>query len=308
MPEEHYVWLPKEQLLTFSEIVLVVSAAYQLGVRSLRLTGGEPLLRKDLHRLIAMLKSECPDLEIALTTNASLLTEQAKKLWISGLDRVTVSLDSIDPKTAQKLNRAPVFDKVIQGIKTVAHSPGLKIDTVIIRDLNDNQLVELLDFAKSVSAEIRFIEYMDVGGATQWHKNLVVSESEILQKIHHNIGPTSPLPSSKEAPANRWQLDHNQQTFGIISSVTQPFCRDCDRLRMTADGSLFTCLYSRSGLSIRDLIRKEPEKVLPTLRGLWSQRQDQGAVKRSQTSNRKSYISLEELATNPTLEMHTKGG
>jgi cyclic pyranopterin phosphate synthase len=186
---------------------------------------------------------------------------------------------------------------------------SLKIDSVLMRGCNDGELLELVDFARDLNAEIRFIEYMDVAGATQWNPQLVVPQNEILERLQDHYGSVTPLEGRGSAPAQRFRLP-NGQVIGIIASVTQPFCGDCDRLRVTADGQLLRCLYAKSGLNVRELLRQQPENgaLSQAISQFWEVRRDQGAVDRSRLEQRAGYVSLEELRSDPHLEMHTRGG
>jgi cyclic pyranopterin phosphate synthase len=304
MPEESYLWLEREELLRFEELLEVVQALLPLGLKKVRLTGGEPLLRRGLSTLVEQL-SQLP-IELALTTNGLLLSQQLEALVQAGLRRFTVSLDTLRPDVFHQLARRQGLELVLGALRELARREvePIKLDTVVLRGVNDDQLPELVDFAGELGAEIRFIEYMDVGGATRWSAQQVVSQAEILARL----GGAEPLDGRGSAPAQRFRLSSGQ-VIGIIASVTQPFCADCDRLRLTADGQLLTCLYAKEGLDLRAFLRSSPPGQMGTaLRQLWENRRDQGAVERSRTSSRGGYVSLEELRANPRLEMHTRGG
>src|SRR5262245_29383418 len=190
MPEEEYVWLPREDILSFEEIASLVDVFTDLGVDKVRLTGGEPLLRKDVDRLVAMLAANPRLRDLAMTTNGVLLAEQAARLHAAGLHRVTVSLDTLRPDRFRALTRRATHARVLEGIAAVRKAgwPGLKLDTVVIRGLNDDELADLLEYGRSVNGEVRFIEYMDVGGATAWSIAQVVSRAEILQTLERRYG------------------------------------------------------------------------------------------------------------------------
>ena len=233
MPEEEYVWLPREDILSFEEIAQLVDVFADLGVDKVRLTGGEPLLRKDLDRLVTMLAGNRRIHDLALTTNGVLLAEQAGALRAAGLHRATVSLDTLRPERFKALTRRDAHARVLEGIEAVRRSgwPGLKIDTVVIRGVNDDELVDLIEYGRGAGAEVRFIEYMDVGGATGWSMDQVVSRRDMLAILERRYGRIEPIVEDSSAPADRFRLPDGA-VFGIISSTTQPFCQTCDRSRL----------------------------------------------------------------------------
>ncbi|MGE0142165.1 MAG: GTP 3',8-cyclase MoaA [Planctomycetota bacterium] len=312
MPEAEYVWLPRAELLDFAELVRLVGVFRCLGVDAVRLTGGEPLLRKDLPELVAQIARAHEGVPIALTTNGTLLASLATELRAAGLTRITVSLDSLDPSRFARLSGRDALDSVLAGI-AAARAAGfakLKINTVAIRGENEFELDALLAFARANDAELRFIEYMDVGGATKWSHARVLGRAEILQQLAERHGAISPLAGAGSAPAQRFALPSGQ-TFGIIASTTAPFCRDCDRARLTADGVFFTCLYAREGLQLRDALRSgaTDEELHALLHRTWSQRADRGAEERlALHRSRAAFASQAELRADPHLEMHTRGG
>ena len=312
MPEEDYVWLPRKDILTFEETGAIVDAFTDAGVDRVRLTGGEPLLRKDLPELITLLAARPAIRDLALTTNGMLLAEQAQGLRAAGLHRLTVSLDTLRADRFRELTRFDGVDKVQAGL-AAARAAGftdLKIDTVVIRGVNDDELIDLLVYARDAGAELRFIEYMDVGGATRWSVADVVSRAEMLQVIGDALGAVETIVEPEStAPADRFRLP-NGQTFGIISSTTEPFCRSCDRSRLTADGLWYRCLYARAGTDLRRLLRGGATR--DDLRGVidatWRQRADRGAEVRLAAEHREPLIPVETLQREPHLEMHTRGG
>jgi len=308
MPEENYHWLRRNLILSFEELTRTVRIFQSLGVDRVRITGGEPLLRKDLPVLIEQLSSLGLK-EIGLTTNGVLLAPFKERLFAAGLTRVTVSLDALEPELFNKLSQRNDLERVLEGVRSVAHTPGLKLDTVMLKGVNDSQMVPLLDFARSVGAEVRFIEYMDVGGATKWSSADVLSEAEMLTSLKERFGEIVALPGRGSAPAARFQLATGQ-TFGIIASTTRPFCRSCDRVRVTADGQLLTCLYSRVGRDLRELLRKDldDEEIRNILFQHWTQRVDRGAEERIAVAERGPLANPAELQENVHLEMHTRGG
>jgi len=311
MPEEEYVWLPRDDVLSFEEMTQLVDVFADLGVDKVRLTGGEPLLRRDLDRLVRLLADNPRLRDLALTTNGVLLAEQAAALRAAGLHRVTVSLDTLREDRFRLLTRRDTHARVLEGIAAVAQSgwPGLKIDTVVMRGVNDDELVDLVEFAGGVGAEVRFIEYMDVGGATHWSMERVVSRREMLERLTARYGAISPVVEESSAPADRFRLADGR-VFGIISSTTEPFCRACDRSRLTADGLWYLCLYATRGLDLRGALRAgaSRDEMLRLIRSTWQGRRDRGAEERLALPERRPLIQIGELKRDPHLEMHTRGG
>jgi cyclic pyranopterin phosphate synthase len=311
MPEEDYAWLPRESLLTFEELTRLARLFASLGAHKVRLTGGEPLLRRDLPELVRMLVRDPAIQDVALTTNGLLLSRQVDALADSGLGRVTVSLDTLRPERFLSLARSPRHADVLDGIEAVERRGlGLKLNTVVMRGVNDDEMVPLLRFAGQHGAELRFIEYMDVGGATGWSAEDVVSRAEVLQRIDDELGEVQEItePGSR-APAERFRL-RDGQTFGIIASTTAPFCRTCDRSRITADGTWFLCLYAADGVDLRAPLRDGAGDV--ELRAMitrhWAEREDRGAELRAAAPQRAPLYQLKTLRADPHREMHTRGG
>ena len=311
MPEQEYVWLPRENLLTFEEIDGIVDAFSTLGVDRVRLTGGEPLLRRDLSVLVESLAARPAIADLALTTNGVLLRAQAQALRAAGLHRITVSLDTLDRERFRGLTRTDDLAKVLDGIDAAASArfASLKLDTVVIRGVNDDELVPLLEYAKSMGAELRFIEYMDVGGATRWTTDAVVSRREILERIEAHYGPVLTLNEQSSAPADRFLLP-NGTTFGIISSTTEPFCASCDRSRLTADGVWLLCLYAATGTDLRRPLRAgaSREDLQRLIAAVWSVRADRGAEERLGMDRQTTLVPIRSLKRDAHLEMHTRGG
>lgn len=305
MPEEEYVWLPSPDVLTFEELSALVDRFMALGVRRVRLTGGEPLVRRDLHVLVRMLAAKGLE-DLALTTNGVLLADQAAELREAGLHRVTVSIDTLRSERFLRLTRRDQLNAVLKGI-SVARFPGrLKLDTVVMRGVNDDELLELAAFAREHDAELRFIEYMDVGGATKWSMRDVVPAREIAERL----GAHEVVAGRGSAPAERFKLA-NGQIVGIIGSTTQPFCSACDRSRITADGRFFTCLYATRGVDLKAMLRSgaSNEELERLLRDTWERRSDRGAEERlALREKRGPMLSAAELKSQPHLEMHTRGG
>jgi len=311
MPEENYVWLPRSDILDFEEISRLVDCFTDLGVDKVRLTGGEPLLRHDLPKLVAMLAAKPAIRDLALTTNGVLLGEQAAALAAAGLHRLTVSLDTLREDRFREITRRDTLPAVLEGIAAAdrAGFRPLKIDTVVMRGCNDDELCDLIEYGRRYDAEVRFIEYMDVGGATQWSRNRVVSRREILEALSARYGAASDASKDPAAPADRFTLPDGT-VFGIISSTTQPFCSACDRARLTADGMWYLCLYARIGTDLRGLLRggASREEITAQLSRVWGGRRDRGAEQRLAERDRDALLSAEQLRGDPHLEMHTRGG
>jgi len=311
MPEAEYVWLPKQSILTFEELARLVGIFTSLGVEKIRLTGGEPLLRHDLPTLTGMLARNPRIRDLALTTNGLLLSRQADALKQAGLGRVTVSLDTLRPDRMHELARTDRHADVLAGI-AAARAAGfrLKLNTVVIRGVNEDEPVDLIEFARAHDAEIRFIEYMDVGGATGWSAKQVVSQREILAVLTARYGPITPLTTGDvSAPAERFRLPDGR-TFGIVASTTAPFCRSCDRSRLTADGTWFLCLYAERGTDLREPLRNgaTDQELTDLITSTWRGRSDRGAEERLGVANRAPLYAIDGLRADPHREMHTRGG
>jgi cyclic pyranopterin phosphate synthase len=341
MPEEEYRWIERGEILTFEELATLARVFIGLGVDRLRLTGGEPLLRRDLPRLIALLREagRPPEMssngdsstlgasggasgasapgpglrDLALTTNGLLLCAQARDLRRAGLGRVTISLDTLRPDRFRALSRRDGLSGVLEGIRAASEAgfDALKINSVVIRGFNDDELGDLIDFGTSVGAEVRFIEYMDVGGATHWSASQVVSRVEMLDRLRERYGPIEPLNLEAQggAPADRFRLPGGT-TFGIISSTTAPFCAQCDRARVTPDGLFLLCLYARHGLDLKRPLREgaSPAELRALIASCWEARRDRGAEERKTLRARGPLVQVEDLRQDPHLEMHTRGG
>ena len=312
MPEAEYEWLPRAQILTFEEITRIVGVFAGLGVTKVRLTGGEPLLRHDLEQLVQMIHADRRITDQALTTNGVLLGTHAARLKTAGLSRVTVSLDTLRPDRMERFARSTRHADVLAGIGA-AQGAGfgrLKINSVVVRGFNDDELADLIEFARARDAEVRFIEYMDVGGATRWSIDRVVSQREMLDRLGHRYGAITPLTGDDpHAPAERFALPDGT-TFGIIASTTAPFCRACDRSRITADGQWLLCLYAAGGVDPREPLRggASDEELTALIRTGWEGRTDRGAEARLALNEREPLYQVSGLRADPHREMHTRGG
>jgi len=311
MPEEDYVWLPRESILSFEEVDRLAGVFGELGVQKVRLTGGEPLLRHDLPSLVRMLARHAPIQDTALTTNGILLARHAAALRSAGLRRVTVSLDTLRPERMVAFARSARHAEVLEGIAAAVATgfEAVKLNTVVIRGHNDDEILDLLEFARVRDLEIRFIEYMDVGGATRWSMKEVVSQQEMLRVIADRYGPVQPLQRDGSAPAERFRLPDGT-AFGVIASTTAPFCRTCDRARLTADGTLLLCLYGERGLDLRGPLRQGMSdfEIMSQIEETWATRTDRGAEERAAVADRGVLHQIESLRADPRREMHTRGG
>ena len=311
MPEDEYVWLPRTAILSFEEIERLVAVFAGLGAHKVRLTGGEPLLRHDLPTLVGMIARNRRVDDLAMTTNGLLLAKHAAALRAAGLQRVTVSLDTLRPERMRAFAKSARHADVLDGI-AAARQAGfakLKLNAVVIRGFNDDELVDLIEFARGHEAEVRFVEYMDVGGATRWSQDQVVSQREMLEVLAGRYGAIEPVAADGRAPAERFRLADGT-TFGIIASVTAPFCRTCDRSRVTADGTWFLCLYAARGIDLREPLRRgaTDDDLASLIRDTWQGRTDRGAEERLGVADRGALYRIDSLRADPHREMHTRGG
>ncbi len=311
MPEKDYVWLPRKDILDFEEVSVLVDVFADLGVDRIRLTGGEPLVRRDLHQLVRLIAAKPAIRDLAMTTNGVLLAEKAAELKDAGLARVTVSLDTLDRERFQALTRFDDHARVLEGIAEAGRLgfSAVKIDTVVIRGINEDELAPILEFGRRAGAEVRFIEYMDVGGATQWSRDKVVPRAEMLGTLARRYGPISPIAEKTSAPAERFRLADGT-VFGIIASTTAPFCGSCDRSRLTADGLWYLCLYAAAGTNLAQPLRAgaSPQELRGLIEANWRGRADRGAEERLALRDRSPLVPLTTLRRDPHLEMHTRGG
>lgn len=287
---ESYKFLPKNEILSFEEIARLARIFVEFGVNKLRITGGEPLLRTDLHILIAMLTG-MPGLEdLTLTTNAYLLPQQARQLKDAGLQRITISLDTLDDEVFKEMNgRGISIDRVLQGIDAAA-AVGLapiKINAVVQKGVNDHTVVELARYFKNSGHIVRFIEYMDVGNRNGWKWDQVVPAAEIIQRIDAEM-PLEPVDSNYPGEvANRYRYRDGQGEIGVISSVSQPFCANCTRSRLSTDGKLYTCLFASTGVSLRDEMRAgaSDDDLKNLIARIWTRRTDRYSEERTELAS-----------------------
>lgn len=269
--------MPRAEILSFEEIHRTVRLFAGLGVKKVRLTGGEPLLRAELPKLVEMLAA-VPGIELALTTNGSLLERLAKRLRDAGLTRVTVSLDSLDPVVFRKMSDSDIpVEDVLRGIEAAdrAGLRPLKINAVVRGGVNEDAVVELARHFKGTGVVVRFIEFMDVGVTNRWEPSAVVSAARIVERIASEF-PLEPLPVENGGVARRYRYLDGAGEIGVIASVTEPFCGDCSRARLSADGHVYTCLFATQGVDLRHLLRdgSPDEHVTALLESLWRGRAD----------------------------------
>ena len=257
MPEEGMVWMKKDELLSFEEIARIVGIVARLGVNKIRLTGGEPLMRKELHRLVKQISHIDGIHDIAMTTNGYFLKEQAAELSDAGLKRMTVSMDSLDVLTFAEVTRRDYFDKVWEGLEllqTLQLSP-IKINVVLMRGVNDNEIEKFAELARTKPFIVRFIEYMPIGAGDTWDYSKVVPTREIISRIERQFPKLVPIEYHGSQPADRFRFEDGVGELGFISSVSEPFCSHCNRIRITSDGKLRTCLFSLHETDLKSMLR-----------------------------------------------------
>ena len=278
MPLEEYVWIDRKEILTFEEIDRLARLFAGLGVEKIRITGGEPLVRKDLHRLIGMLSGIEGIRDICLTTNASFLSEQLADLIASGLKRINVSIDTLDRDKFKKITKRGDLDRVLEGLFAAKESGlhPIKINAVIERGVNDDDIIPLVEFSREHGFSMRFIEYMDVGNANNWISDKIVSKKEILERINARYPLREVGRVDGTAPSVDYEFTDGIGDIGVIASVTEPFCSSCTRARLTADGKLVTCLFSNEGHDLKVLMRSgaTDEQLIETISSIWSKRTD----------------------------------
>jgi len=289
MPFDEYEWFDKKEILTFEEIARLANLFVQLGVDKIRLTGGEPLLRRDLEKLIRKLSSLSGLEDLCLTTNGSLLAEKISVLKSAGLRRINVSLDTLNPEKFARIRRRGDLAKVLEGL-FAAKSYGLdpiKVNAVIERGVNDDDIVDLVEFSRKNGFTIRFIEYMDVGNSNNWTSEKLVSKKEILEIIHARYPLREVGRDKGGAPSVDYQFIDGGGDLGVIASVTEPFCSTCTRARLTADGKLVTCLFSATGHDLKALLRNgaTDEEIIEVISAIWRKRTDRYSDERLEAMN-----------------------
>jgi cyclic pyranopterin phosphate synthase len=307
MPLDEYAWTDKNEILTFEEITRLVQLFVTLGVNKVRLTGGEPLVRTNLPKLIEKLSRIKGLDDLCLTTNGSLLEHQAKSLAAAGLQRVNVSLDTLDREKFRRLTKRGNLSEVLAGIFEANHQglEPIKLNAVVMRGENENDVVPLAEFGRKYGFEMRFIEYMDVGNVNHWSRSKTVPKTEILELIRTRF----PLESVRtiSGPSVNYRYLDGLGKVGVIASITEPFCGDCTRARITADGKLVTCLFSSRGHDLKKLLRNGASdlEIVERVRSIWRRRTDQYSENRLAAGQSNS---LSRTIRSPKLEMINLGG
>ena len=281
---DEYEWIDRKEILTFEEIARLAGLFVQLGVEKIRVTGGEPLLRKDLEKLIAQLAVIDGIKDLSLTTNGSVLAEKVADLKRAGLRRINVSIDTLKPDRFAQMTKRGDLAKVLAGL-FAAKEQGLhpiKINAVVERGMNDDEILDLVEFARANGFAIRFIEYMDVGNSNDWTSGKLVPKKEILEKIAGRFPLKEVGRDHGTAPAVDYEFIDGRGDLGIIASVTEPFCSTCTRARLTADGKLVTCLFSQTGHDLKALLRqgRSDSEILDVVGSIWRTRSDRYSADR----------------------------
>jgi GTP 3',8-cyclase len=308
MPLDEYEWINKKEILTFEEITRLAILFVRLGVEKIRLTGGEPLVRQNLDRLVGKLSAIEGLKDLCLTTNGALLAEKVQALQQAGLQRINVSLDSLDRDKFKQMTKRGDLDKVLEGI-FAAKSHGLhpiKLNAVIERGVNDDDILPLIEFSREHGFAMRFIEYMDVGNANNWTSEKLVSKKEIIAKIHSRYPLKEIGRVQGSAPSVDYGFVDGRGDVGVIASVTEPFCSSCTRARVTADGKIVTCLFSDVGHDIKALVRSgaSDEEILKLLSSIWMKRTDRYSLERLEALRTASY----DPKSHKKIEMISLGG
>ena len=308
MPLDEYKWIERQEVLSFEEIERLVRLFLDFGIQKVRLTGGEPLVRRDLYRLIARLAAVPGLADISLTTNGALLAEQADGLYAAGLRRINVSVDTLNKDRFTALTKRGNLDDVMAGLfaaKKAGMSP-IKLNAVIIRGTNDDEILTLVDFARTNGFEMRFIEYMDVGNVNAWILEKTVTKKEILETVHARFPVREVGRAQGSAPAVDYEFIDGAGEIGIIGSVTEPFCSSCTRVRLTADGKLVTCLFAESGFDLKSWIRSgaSDDEIHAQIATIWTGRVDRYSDVRWQQVRSGDYKARDHKK----IEMITLGG
>jgi cyclic pyranopterin phosphate synthase len=308
MPFDEYQWIHRQEVLSFEEIERLARLFIDLGVTRIRLTGGEPLVRKDLHLLITSLTRLDGLTDVSLTTNAALLEEQAGALYAAGLRRINISLDTLRADRFIALTKRGDLDEVLRGI-SAAQQVGLspvKINAVIIRGINEDEILDLVEFARRHSVEMRFIEYMDVGNCNGWAPVTTVTKKEILDTVNRRFPVREIGRANGSAPSVDYEFVDGAGEVGIIGSVTEPFCSSCTRVRLTADGKLVTCLFAESGFDLKRMLRSGAAnaEIRDHIEKIWSMRTDRFSDSRWENLQQGTY----QPRDHKKIEMITLGG
>ena len=308
MPFDEYEWIDKGEILTFEEIARLARLFVRLGVEKIRLTGGEPLVRRNIEVLVAEL-SELEGLkDLCLTTNGSLLAEQAAALKAAGLRRINLSLDTLDPDKFRRMTKRGDLEEVLKGlfaVKAQGLSP-IKINAVVERGVNDDDILNLVEFSRANGFAMRFIEYMDVGNTNNWTSEKLVSKKEIFETINARFPLREVGRENGSAPAVDYEFIDGRGEVGIVASVTEPFCATCNRARLTADGKLVTCLFSSVGHDLKGPLRRgsTDAEILDFITSIWTNRKDRYSAERLEAMRSSSY----DPKNHKKIEMITLGG
>ena len=308
MPLDEYEWINKKEILTFEEIARLATLLVRLGVEKIRLTGGEPLVRQNLDHLIAKLSAIDGLKDLCLTTNGALLNEKIDDLKRAGLKRINVSVDTLDAEKFKRMTKRGDLSKVLEGL-FAAKRGGLhpiKLNTVVERGVNDDDIFDLVEFARDNGFAIRFIEYMDVGNSNNWTSEKLVSKKEILDKVRERFPLREVGRNNGSAPAVDYEFLDGQGDIGVIASVTEPFCSSCTRMRITADGKLVTCLFSHVGHDVKALMRRgaTDQELVDFVTGIWKGRKDRYSADRWEALQSSSY----DPRSRKKIEMISLGG
>ncbi len=284
MPLNEYSWIERGELLTYEEILRLAGLFVRLGVEKIRVTGGEPLVRRKLDVLIRGLASLEGIQDLSLTTNGALLAEQAEALRAAGLKRINLSLDTLDAAKFRRITQRGELSEVLKGLEAAERCgfDPIKINAVIERGVNEDEIVPLAEFARAHGLTLRYIEFMDVGNANQWRMEKVVGKKEILATLAARFPLREAHRADTSSPAVNYEFADGGGAFGVIASVTEPFCRDCDRARLTADGKLVACLVAQQGHDLKSLLRAgaSDRELMEVIAGLWRQRADRYSEER----------------------------
>jgi len=308
MPLDEYEWIHKKEILTFEEISRLATLFVGLGVEKIRLTGGEPLVRQNLDKLVAKLSSIGGLKDLCLTTNGALLAEKVVALKAAGLKRVNISVDSLDPEKFRKMTKRGDLSKVLEGI-FAAKQHGLhpiKLNAVIEKGVNEDDILTLVEFSRENGFALRFIEYMDVGNSNDWTSGKLVSKKEIIEKINSRYPLKEVGRAGGSAPSVDYEFMDGRGDVGVIASVTEPFCSSCTRVRLTADGKIVTCLFSGIGYDVKGLLRgcASDEEISKFIVSIWEKRIDRYSAERLEALRSSNY----DPKNHKKIEMISLGG
>jgi GTP 3',8-cyclase len=308
VPLDEYEWINKKEILTFEEISRLATLFVGLGVEKIRLTGGEPLVRQNLDKLVAKLSYIGGLKDLCLTTNGALLTEKVAALKVSGLKRVNISVDSLNPEKFRKMTKRGDLSKVLEGI-FAAKQHGLqpiKLNAVIEKGVNEDDILSLVEFSRENRFALRFIEYMDVGNSNDWTSGKLVSKREIIERIHSRYPLKEVGRARGSAPSMDYEFIDGRGDVGVIASVTEPFCSSCTRVRLTADGKIVTCLFSGIGYDVKRLLRggASDEEISKFIVSIWEKRADRYSAERLEALRSSNY----DPKNHKKIEMISLGG